>query len=75
MSKLKAGDLFSLCYYTEKKQPESFVDFEKILPDLEREHPEWVKAYRKLRKAERRFEEATKALHNFAMDMEETHDE
>jgi hypothetical protein len=63
MSKLKPGDILSLCYYTENKRPESFVDFEKILPDLEREHPEWVKAYRKLRKAELRLALATKALH------------
>jgi hypothetical protein len=70
MSILKSSDLLSLCYFAKEKRPESMVDFESLLPALEREHPDWVEAYRKLRKAERRFEEATTALLNLAYDMD-----
>jgi hypothetical protein len=66
MSELTSSDLLSLCHFSEEKRPESFCDFERILPALEREHPEWVKAYRKLRKAEKRFQLATGLLRVYA---------
>ena len=62
MSDLKPGDLSSLCYFATHKTPESFTGFEAMKPALEREHPQWMKAYRKLRKAERNFAMATDLL-------------
>lgn len=70
MSELKSEELISLCYFSEEKRPESFYDFQRMLPALEREHPDWVKAYRKLRKAEARFEKRTRKLRDSAYDME-----
>jgi alkylhydroperoxidase/carboxymuconolactone decarboxylase family protein YurZ len=70
VSELTAEELISLCYLSEEKRPESFFAFEQMLPALEREHPEWVKAYRKLRKAEARFQRRTRELRAIANDME-----
>jgi hypothetical protein len=67
---LNGFDLRVLCFFAETKRPESMAQFERLLPALERDHPEWVKAYVKLRKAEARFEERTRELRAIANDME-----
>lgn len=70
MSELTSNDLLSLCYFSEEKRPESFCDFERILPALEREQPDWLRAWRKLQKAQKNFERATRDLQDHAYGME-----